>query len=42
MMASIAAESCDADDPAVPVGCSMLVNGHEPSRFLYPWGPPQS
>ena len=39
--AMMAAE-IEAGKAAVPVGKSIRLNGHDPSRFLYPPGPPQS
>ena len=36
------AAEMDTGKAAVPVGKSIRVNGHDPSRFLYPPGPPQS
>ena len=39
--AMMAAE-IEAGKAAVPDGKSIRLNGHDPSRFLYPPGPPQS
>ena len=39
--AMMAAE-IEAGKAALPVGKSIRLSGHDPSRFLYPPGPPQS
>ena len=39
---AIMAAEIEAGKASVPVGRSIWLKGHDPSRFLYPPGPPQS